>query len=346
MTRGRRLGLLGVGLVVALAAAIPAFAATNPTLDATTQASATTISWAQGATDDPPAVITFYVAAGYAALLAQSDGDVVGTVKGTAIAGDLGGATLQLSGDIVARVGTSTISFAGATPTLASLAVACTGTATHTAFWVLNLSASGQTLQVPAYVDDVPLTNPLSSTANTQVRICLPPPDVPAGTPGRASLGAKALSVTMSLTEVFSAAPGWYLWHVVVTPYNAGRGTANVAGTVSAQSYDRTPQEVTFTAKAAAGGKASVAGRVAAGFRGVSGATVTILAGKKALGTAKTGPGGRFKASVTAANGTSLTATAVAPTRKATCQQGWFPVNCVSALFPSFTVTSEPVAVS
>jgi hypothetical protein len=89
--------------------------------------------------------------------------------------------------------------------------VACTGTATHTAFWILNLSASGQTLQVPAFIDDIPLTNPLSSTANTRIQICLPPPDVPAGTPGRAALGAKVVSATLNLTDVFSAAPGWYL---------------------------------------------------------------------------------------------------------------------------------------
>jgi hypothetical protein len=50
--RGRRLGLLGLGLLVALAAAVPALAAINPTLDATTQASGTTIGYAQGANDE------------------------------------------------------------------------------------------------------------------------------------------------------------------------------------------------------------------------------------------------------------------------------------------------------
>ncbi|MBM3676623.1 MAG: hypothetical protein FJW96_01880 [Actinobacteria bacterium] len=346
MTRRGRLGLLGVSLVVALMVTVQAFAAINPTLDATTQASGTTITYAQGTGDDPPAAITFYVAKDYAALLSQSEGDKIGTAAGTAIAGDLGGATLKLSGDITVALGTTTISFAGATVPISALSVQCTGTPTHSAFWILNLSASGQTLQVPAFVDDIPLTNPLSSTANNRIQICLPPPDVPAGTPGRASLGARVVSATLTLTEVFSAAPGWYLWHVIVTPYNPGRGTPNVAGTISAQSYDRTPQALTATAKAGADGKATVRGRVTAGFRGVAGATVTIKNGDQEVGTAKTTPGGRFKATIDAAAGDELVATAVAPVGKAKCQQGWFPVNCVSAQFPSFTVTSDPFAVS
>ena len=78
---------------------------------------------------------------------------------------------------------------------------------------MLNLSAAGQTLQVPAYVDDVPLTIPLSAIANNTITFCLPPPDVPVGTPGRAALGAKLVSATLNITDVFSAAPQWYTWH-------------------------------------------------------------------------------------------------------------------------------------
>jgi hypothetical protein len=345
--RGRRLGLLGLGLLVALAAAVPAFAAINPTLDATTQASGTTIGYAQGANDDPPAQITFYVAAGYAALLAQPEGEKVGTVMGVASAADLGGAKLELSGDITAAIATTPVVVGGQSAPVSAYSVQCTGTATHTAFWILSLSASGQTLQVPAFVDDIPLTNPLSNTANTRIVICLPPPDVPAGTPGRAALGAKVISATLNLTDVFSAAPSWYLWHVIVTPYNAGKGTPNVAGTLSAQSFDRTPQEVTLAAKAGDGKKANVTGRVTAGFKGVPGATVTISHGKTALGTAKTGPGGRFKASLALTAGAPLPAPAAAGPTPTKCQQGWFPVNCVVAWFPSFTAaTAEPVVVS
>ena len=132
--RGRRFGLLGLGLLVALAAAVPAFAAVNPTLDATTQATGTTIGYAQGANDDPAAAITFYVAAGYAALLSQAEGDKVGTVKGTASAADLGGAKLELSGDITVALGTTTVTVGGQTVPLSTVAVQCTGVAAHNAF--------------------------------------------------------------------------------------------------------------------------------------------------------------------------------------------------------------------
>ena len=135
---------------------------------------------------------------------------------------------------------------------LSAAATQCTGTATHGAFWILNLTASGQTLQVPAYVDDVPLTVPLSDIANNTIQICLPPPDVPAGTPGRATFGAKLVSATF-ISEVFSVPPGSYTWRAVVTPYTPGRGTANPAGTVEAQSVDRTPQQVTIAGRAVKG---------------------------------------------------------------------------------------------
>ena len=152
------------------------------------------MSYTQLPGDDPVAALTFFVPVDYAALLAQPEGEVVGTITATAVAADLGNATLALKGDIIAASATTTISSAGATVALGTAAVACTGTATHGAYWVLNLSAAGQTLQVPAYVDDVPLTIPLSSIANNTITFCLPPPDVPAGTPGRASLGAKLVS--------------------------------------------------------------------------------------------------------------------------------------------------------
>lgn len=345
-SRGRRFWLLLVAGVAALAAASSAVAAIAPTLSATTEATATTVSYTQGQSDDPPAVITFYVPAGYAALLAQPVGDVVGTVKATAVAGDLGGATLQLTGDITVAAATSTVTVAGASVPLSATATSCTGRATHSAFWIVNLTTSGQTLQVPAYVNDVPLTDPRSNFTNTTIAICLPPPDVPAGTPGRATFGAKVLSATLSLTEVFSVAPGWYLWHVVTTPYTPGTGRPNPAGTVTSQSYDRTPQELTLNVNAA-GTQAVVTGRLTAGNRGVPGATVTFLVGTEAVGTTKTRPGGRYRAVVTLpSEGAKLTASATAAPSAGPCQPGWFGpgIQCSSAQYAGFTATVDPAA--
>ena len=186
--RLRRLGLLAAPAVIALALASSAAAGITPLFSATTTADATVVSYAQLPGDDPVAALTFFVPVDYAALLAQPEGEVVGTVRASAIAADLANSPLELKGNIVVATAATTFTTAGTTIPVSAAAVACTGTATHGAYWMLNLSAAGQTLQVPAFVDDVPLTNPLSTIANNTITFCLPPPDVPAGTPGRARL--------------------------------------------------------------------------------------------------------------------------------------------------------------
>lgn len=342
--RGRRLWLLLGASVATLAAAVtPALAAIAPTLSATTEATATSIAYQQGASDDPASSIVLYVPAGYAALLAQSEGEVVGKVKGTAVVADAGGSTVQLAGDITVALGTTTVNAAA----LSATAIACTGTATHSAFWILNLAGGGQTFQVPAYIDDVSLTDPRSSFTNTTVRICLGPPDVPAGTAGRAPAGAKFTGISLSLTDVLSVAPGWYLWHVVTTPYSPGTGKANPAGAATSQSFDRIAQEVTLNARAGKGGAVIVTGRTTAGSKGVSGVAVSILSGTTEIGKATTRPGGYYKVSVTVPDGAdTLTAAAVAPVGKATCQQGFFAgIACGNATFAGWSAVSQPTPV-
>jgi hypothetical protein len=342
--RMRRLGLLAVSAVVVLVGASSAVAALTPSFSATTTAQATVVAYAQQTGDDPLAAITFYVPVDYAALLAQPEGDVVGTVSGTGIAADLANSPLQLKGNITAAAPTTTVSFAGATVPLSTLATACTGTATHGAYWLLNLAAAGQTLQVPAYVDDVPLTIPLSSIANNTITFCLPPPDVPAGTPGRAALGAKLVSATLNITDVFSAAPQWYTWHATVTPYSPGTGKANPAGTVEVQSVDRTPQQLTVSAKLRKPGSVAVAGRLLAGGRAVPGAAVTILAGKRGVAKVTTKSNGSFAIVVKASGAARFSATTVVTPRKAaSCNAYFAPAPCAGTWVAGFTATSAAV---
>ena len=279
--RKRRLGLLAAPVVIALALASSAIAGITPLFSATTTADATVVSYGQLPGDDPIAALTFFVPVDYAALLAQPEGETIGTVTASAIAADLANTPLSLKGTIVAASATTTITAGGASVTLGTAATACTGTATHGAYWVLNLSAAGQTLQVPAFVDDVPITIPLAAIANNTITICLPPPDVPVGTPGRAALGAKLVSATLSITDVFSAAPQWYTWHTTVTPYSPGTGKVNAAGTIEVQSVDKTPQVLTTKAKKTGKGKVTVSGRLVAGGKGVTGISVAILAGRR-----------------------------------------------------------------
>ena len=345
--RERRRGILLVASVVALAFAGQASAAYTPSLAASTNDAGSTISYSQGAGDDPPAAITFWVPTGFTSLLSFPEGEEIGKAAGRAIAADLGGATIALAGTINAALPTTTISFAGATTPLSALAVVCTGTATHTAYWVINLTASGQTLQVPAFVDDIPITSPLSELANTTIKVCLPPPDVPAGTPGRASLGAKVTSATLS-PNTFSAPPGFYRWRLTATPYTPATGKANAAGTVEVQAVDRTPAEMTLKAtKLKQKRTFSVSGRVIAGSKGISGVQVNILNGKRIVNRVVTKAGGYYSARVTLNTAAAtLSAAATAATKSAgTCSSSFPPVPCAGASLSGFVAKSTAVRV-
>jgi hypothetical protein len=342
--RKRRLGLLALPVVIALALVSTAAAGITPLFSATTTADATVVSYSQLPGDDPIAALTFFVPVDYAALLAQPEGEVVGTVSAEAIAADLANTPLALKGSIVAATAATTFVASGNSVTVGAAATACTGTATHGAYWIMNLSAAGQTLQVPAFVDDVPLTIPLSTIANNTITICLPPPDVPVGTPGRASLGAKLVSASLSITDVFSAAPAWYTWHATVTPYSPGTGKVNAAGTFEVQSVDRTPQVLTVKAKQTGKGKVTVSGRLQAGGKGVAGISVSILAGKKTVGKAVTKAGGTFSKLVTAPGTAKFSASvSVAPKKAASCAPYFAPAPCAGAWVAGFTTKSTAV---
>jgi hypothetical protein len=344
----RRFGILVVACAFGLMVAGQAVAAFTPKLSASATDAGATISYSQAATDDPPAAITFWVPSGFTSLLAFPEGEVIGTASGEAVAADLAGTKLTLSGNITSALATTTVSFAGSIVPLSSLAVLCTGTATHTAYWVVNLSAAGQTLQVPVYVDDIPITTPLSDIANTTIKICLPPPDVAAGTPGRAALGAKVTSATLA-PDTFSAPPAWYRWLMTATPYSPGTGKVNAGGSVEVQSIDRTPQEISLKGTKVKGKAKTVVvtGKVSAGGKGVAGADVKVMIGKKVIAATKSKAGGTYAVRVTLpVASATLTASATAPVRPGgACTATFPPIPCAGATIAGFTVKSTAVRV-
>ena len=114
------------------------------------------------------------------------------TAQGTAA--DLGGALLPLTGTVQVRAANGTYLSGQTQVPIAAAAQQCTGTTTHTAYWVLILQAAGQTLELPVFVDQV-TAPPASAFASSSIQACLPPPDVPPGTPGRATFGFKLTQV-------------------------------------------------------------------------------------------------------------------------------------------------------
>jgi hypothetical protein len=188
----------------------------------------------QDTTDAAPAKVQILVPAGYGVFLGQAAGSTVGTVEATAKAKIAGAdVILPLNGPITV-----------ANPAnYAAQSTACTGRPLHQAVWILQLAAAGQTLPVPVYVD---AAGPAGTAATIQV--CLPSPYVPESA-GGARFGAQLLGAVLHTTGVFTnpADPNYYVWHLIVTPYQLGTATPNVPATVEARA--RVPYPYTLTLK-------------------------------------------------------------------------------------------------
>ena len=131
-----------------------------------------------------------------------------------------------------------------------------------------------------------------------------------------------------------------------MTPYTPGTGKVNAAGTFEVQSVDRTPQVLTTKAKKKAG-KVAVSGRLVAGGKGVTGISVTILAGKKSVGKAVTKAGGYYSKLVTAPGTAKFSASvAVAPRKAASCTPYFAPAPCAGSWVAGFTAKSTAVKAS
>ena len=221
---------LGVGTVVALAAlafASQAFAAYTPKLAVQMGTAGTTIHLTIPSTDDPTALLVFYAPAGTVANLGATAGTTIGTLDAKAAAGALGGATLPLTGTVEARAADGTYLSSGVQVPLAAAATRCTGTATHAGFWVLKLTAAGQTLEVPLFVD--PVSGALAVAASYSLTVCLPPSDIPESL-GGAAFGAKVFEANFTVKGVFTATSGQNVWRLRATPYTPGEGHAEPAG--------------------------------------------------------------------------------------------------------------------
>ena len=241
MKKAIRFATLAGALFASLAFAGSALASFSPKLvvsSSTPQATGsgpTRIGVVISNADDPTAKVSIYVPSGYQ-IGSPAAGTKLGDVTATASAADLGGAVLPLTGELDAIA-----------PTAATNAAATQCGVSPSQTWDLHLTAAGQTLDIPLFV--VAGAAPEAASGyQTKLVVCLPPPDVPVGTPGRATFGAKLLSASFVSSAVTQpVASGDYRWTSLWTPYNPGKGTPNAAGSVEVQSLRHIPTQVKLT---------------------------------------------------------------------------------------------------
>ena len=244
---------------------------------------------------------------------------------------------LPLSGDVVAVPATTNAPGCDPVP--------------HIAVWNLSLSVAGQTINLPVHVDQV--TGAEAALGAQKLVVCLAPSDVPQGTPGRSPFGAQLLDATFTVENVFTVPVGQGVWKTITTPYNAGTGIPNAAGTVETRAFVATggvtiSQRVTNKARRVV----RLTGRVSQAGSAVVGAQVTILVNGKGSFRARTRAGGNYSLSLKKSGKRTITTFQARVTvaerdiTTAGCDTPSLPgVACVSATSSPFTAVSRRVRV-
>jgi hypothetical protein len=334
----RRIWTLAAALasIAALVAVPAAYAAyTTAKLEVRQAGNAFTVRATLSPDDDPTASVRIHAPSGTQVTTNQAPGTVLGSVRAIVKALDLGGADLPLEGQLL-------VAAPGQIPPATQQA--CLGAVQPVATWVMTLGAAGQTLTVPTYFVATAAGSPLGPGF---IQICLPPPDVPVGTPGRATFGAKVYSAELTITGVFAGASG--NWVALWTPWRPGVGQVNAAGTIA------TPATIAAgavtTAARRRGNGATVSGRVTQGGQPRAGAAVTIFGGPRAnrlrrLGRVTTGANGSY--SFRARSGVFFRANVAAPAgaAPAVCSAigaAVAPVPCTNPTINGFTTQSRVI---
>jgi hypothetical protein len=349
MRLAARVAALGCAASAALALAGPAFARYVPRLIVShdppnASSSATTISIALTRDDDATAKVTFYVPLGYQGVLGQAAGTQIGTVasmvQANAISPD---AIIPINGVIQAADPAQFVTN--------PQAVACAGPAQHSAVWMLVLTAVGQTLQVPMYVDTV-TAGPEAAFAQFRVQVCLPPP-------ATAAQGAKVIEATLTMSNIFTApsARGQFVWPSLFTPYASNNGPINAAGTVEVRAVVRLPGQLTLNGRITSKKKRTISlgGALTEGAFGIPATPVELLVANRRLLIMRAGANGRYAIALMRSGSkrrvtSSFQTLARVPVRDLTstaCASPTFPpVPCVSATAGAFTVRSRIVRIT
>jgi hypothetical protein len=297
MRKTLRLGLLAAAAATTLAFVSSALGAYAPKLVINQSDETTAIKYSQTDADDPMAHTTILAPLGFSGNFALTPGTTIGTLEGSVVAGAFGGATVPVAGTIIAGD--------PANAQLMATAKQCTGTETHTAIWLLNVTAAGQSLPAPVPLFLDPASGPFAAFSSAAIQLCLPPPPA-------ASFQIKLLEASLlvgNTLNIFSppSTAGDYRWTAINTPYSGT--TPNLAGTVETQGIESSPVSSTFNAKLVTKTRrvkhkrytdifytysAKLTGSLRAADHTVAGASVDIMSGETKLASTETGSQGTF----------------------------------------------------
>lgn len=336
MKRLAKLAVLACAAMAALAFAGNALAVQK--LSVAQTATSLTIKVTQAQSDPQPAKIQIFVPTGYTLNTSAAPGTTIGTTSGSVFARDAN-IPLPLSGNVVVAPPNTN-------------APGCT-TGTHLAVWVLQLQVAGQAINLPVAVDPV-APGPLAAFGSFQLVTCLAPSDVPQGTPGRSPNGAQLLEATFTVNNVFQVPALTTTWKALTTPYAAGTGVPNVAGSVETRALVG-QGTLSISTKVTSKKKRvlRISGKLSQAGAGIAGAQVRMLLnGAASRFTARTAPTGNYTVVLKKTGRKSITtfqARATVAERDVTstvCQGPSLPTfPCVSATASGFTTVSRRIRV-
>ncbi len=336
MKRTLRLAALAAVASGALALAGNAFA--TQTIAVSQTATGLTIKVSQDQSDPQPAKITIYVPNGYQLSATQAPGTTIGSTSGHVFARDLN-IPLPLSGNVVA-----------ADPA-AHTTDACSPGG-HAAVWDLQLTIAGNTIHLFVYVN--PTSGAETAVGSAKLEVCLGPADVPPNTPGRSPNGAQLLDATFTVNNTITPPTGPTRWISLWTPYAAGIGVPNAAGTVEARSFVG-PGSVTIASRITDKKKklVRITGIATQSGIAVVGAKVSLLINSRTRFTAKTSASGSYtfrlqntrRVVTTTFFQVRLTAGARDITATGCANPSRPPLPCVSATAGPFTAVSRKIKV-
>jgi hypothetical protein len=303
-------------------------------------ATGATIKVSQDQSDPQPQKITAYVPAGYDLKPTGAPGATIGTATGQVFATDI---NLALNGAGNVLVADES--------TIPKATVAGCSPGTHLAVWDVHLTVFGQPLDLYVFVS--PTSGAETALGTAKLEVCLPPVDVPTGTPGRSPNGAKLLDATFTVNNQMTLPVASKRWTSLWTPYAAGTGLPDTAGTVEARSVVG-PGAVTIVGKVTSRKNKllRITGRVTQSGLPVAGIRVRLLINSKARFATTTGSNGAYvfhlqnqRPRVSTTFFQAMVTVAARDITGTTCTNPTPGAKCVSATASPFTARSRKLPV-